>query len=295
MPSPVSVGLVGAGPWASMVHAPMLATNPNTRLTGVWARRPEAAAQLARTHATTACESIEALFDSCEAVAFAVPPDVQARIAVEAAAAGKHLLLEKPIADRVATAERLVEGIDAAGVRSMVLLTWRYAAAVRSFLGQTPACRPFAGRARFVSGGLLGGHFATPWRLERGPLVDLGPHVLDLLDAVLGRITTVEAHGDLHGWVSLDVWHDTGATSQAAMCATVPLPSQRADIEVYGAGGALELDCDSAVGPETFATVADELATMVRSRQPHPVDATRGLHLQRIIEQAEDQLLAAAR
>jgi len=276
-----------------MVHAPMLATNPNTRLSGVWARRPEAAAELADAHATTAFSSLDALFDSCEAVAFAVPPDVQARIAVGAAAAGKHLLLEKPIADRVRTAERLVDAIDEAGVRSMVLLTWRYAAAVRSFLAQTAAWRPFAGRARFVSGGLLGGHFATPWRLERGPLVDLGPHVLDLLDAVLGPVRAVEAHGQLLGWVSLDVWHDGGAISQAALCATVPLPSQRAGIEIYGAEGALELDCDSAVGPDTFATVADELATMVRSGRPHPVDAARGLHLQRIIEQAEDQLLAA--
>ncbi|HKA03271.1 MAG TPA: Gfo/Idh/MocA family oxidoreductase, partial [Acidimicrobiales bacterium] len=97
----VSVGLVGAGPWASMVHAPMLATNPNTRLAGVWARRPEAAAALAAKHGTEAFESIDGLFDSCEAVAFSVPPDVQGDLAVRAATAGKHLLLEKPIADRV--------------------------------------------------------------------------------------------------------------------------------------------------------------------------------------------------
>jgi hypothetical protein len=139
----------------------MLATNPNICFAGVWARRPEAAAGLAAKHGTTAFDSIDALLDSCDAVAFCVPPDVQSEIAAKAAAAGKHLLLEKPIADRVATAERLVEAINQAGVRSMVLLTWRYAEPVRSFLAEARAQAPFGGRAVFISGGLLGEPFAT--------------------------------------------------------------------------------------------------------------------------------------
>jgi predicted dehydrogenase len=172
----------------------------------------------------------------------------------------------------------------------MVLLTWRYAEPVRSFLAEARAQAPFGGRAVFISGGLLGGPFATPWRLERGPLVDLGPHVIDLLDAALGRVTAVDAHGDLLGWVALDLHHESGAISQAAMCATVPLQRHRAGIEVYGRQGALELDCASAVGPLTFITVGDELAAMVRSGQPHPLDSAHGLHLQRVIEQAELRL-----
>jgi predicted dehydrogenase len=293
MPSPVSVGLVGAGPWASLVHAPMLADNPNTRLAGVWARRPEAARELAAAHGTTAFDSLDAMFAASEAVAFAVPPDVQADLAVRAARAGNHLLLEKPIAGDVAGAEALVEAIDGAGVRSMVLLTWRYAGPVRSFLAETAVFRPFGGRALFVSGAFLGGHFATPWRLARGALVDLGPHVIDLLDAALGRVTAVDAHGSLLGWVSLDLGHEGGAVSQAAMCAIVPLDAQRAGIDIYGAAGGLDLDCAGAVGPETFVTVADELAAMVRTGQAHPIDAARGLHLQRIIGRAEDQLRVA--
>ena len=41
----VAVGLVGAGGWADLVHAPTLAAGPQTRLAGVWARRPEAAGE----------------------------------------------------------------------------------------------------------------------------------------------------------------------------------------------------------------------------------------------------------
>ena len=293
MPEPVAVGLVGAGPWARLAHAPMLAASAHTSLAGVWARRPEAAADLAAEYGVKAFDSLAALFDSCEAVAFSVPPAAQAEVAITAAAAGKHLLLEKPIADRLATAERLVEAIDDAGVRSMVVFTWRYTPVVRSFLADAGGLAPFAGRALFVSGGMLGGHFATPWRLERGALVDLGLHVIDLLDAALGGVTSVEARGQLLGWISLDLLHDSGAVSQASMCASVPIEPQRFGIDVYGARGAIELDCSTAVGPDTFLTVAEEFAATVRSGQPHPLDAARGLHLQGIIEDAEQQLLTA--
>ena len=131
--TPVRVGLVGGGPWASMVHAPVLAAGPETVLAGVWARRSEQAEQLAARHGTTACASVEELFDRSDAVAFAVPPDVQAPLAVRAARAGKTLLLEKPIAGDLAGAEALAAAVDEAGVPSMVVLSWRYAAAVRDF------------------------------------------------------------------------------------------------------------------------------------------------------------------
>jgi predicted dehydrogenase len=117
--------------------------------------------------------------------------------------------------------------------------------------------------------------------------------VIDLLDAALGRVTAVEAHGQLRGWVALDLHHEGGAISQASMCASVPVEPQRFGIDVYGGGGALELDCSTAVGPETFLTVAEEFAATVESGEPHPLDAARGLHLQRIIEDAEQQLLTA--
>ncbi|WP_010269954.1 hypothetical protein [Streptomyces sp. SA3_actG] len=55
------------------MHARVLAAGPETRLTAVWARRPEAAAALAAEHGATAAGSFEELLDTCEAVAFAVP------------------------------------------------------------------------------------------------------------------------------------------------------------------------------------------------------------------------------
>ena len=75
-------------------------------------------------------------------MAFAVPPDVQAALAVRAAEAGRHLLLEKPVATTLADAERLAAAVDRAGVRSQVVLTIRYRPEVRAFLRTVVAARP---------------------------------------------------------------------------------------------------------------------------------------------------------
>jgi predicted dehydrogenase len=290
MTEAVSVGVVGAGPWASMVHAPVLAASPHTRLAGVWARRPDAAAELAAKHGAPAFDDVDALFDACEAVVFAVPPDVQADLAVRAARAGKHVVLEKPIAGDLDRAAALADAIGQAGVGSMVVLSWRDADAVRSFLAEAQSFPAFGGRGLFVSGALLGGPFATPWRLERGALLDLGPHLVDLLDAAIGPVVEVSASGELLGWVQLTLEHASGVISTASLCASCAVQPHRCGIELYSAGGVLEIDCSSAVGPEAFVTLTEELAAMVRTGAPHPLDVQRGLHLQRVLENAESQL-----
>ena len=48
MTGPVRVGIIGAGPWVPAFYVPVLAPGPETAISGIWARRPEAAAQLAQ-------------------------------------------------------------------------------------------------------------------------------------------------------------------------------------------------------------------------------------------------------
>lgn len=289
---PVNVGLVGAGPWAQLVHAPVLAHGPHTRLAGVWARRPEASADLAARHGATAADTLAALCDRSDAVAFAVPPAVQATLALAAVDAGKPVLLDKPIAGDLPGAEQLAHAVERTGVGSMVLLTWRYTEAVRRFLADGADTSAQSGVGHFVSGALLGGPFATKWRLERGPLLDLGPHVIDLLDAALGAVVDVDAGGDRHGTVELVLHHDRGARSTVTLCATeADVSSHRAEVAVEGDAGRRAVDCAAAVGPATFATVAHEVATMARGHpSPHAPDVQRGLHIQRVLHRAEDQL-----
>jgi predicted dehydrogenase len=293
----LQLGLVGAGPWAHLFTAPMLAASTDADFVGVWARRPEAAHELAAAHGTVAFEDLAALFDRCEAVTFSVPPSVQAELAAKAASAGTAVLLDKPVGASLAQAEALAEAIDRAGVVSQVILTNRYLDSMRSFLDAAARFDAYGGRASFFGNGCMEGtYFATPWRLAEGGLLDLGPHVLDALDAALGPIQAVEARGDVHRLVLLECEHAGGRVSQAALSATSNQAGALA-VELCGLDGRLALDlaartpeqadADSAIAR---ARIVAELASCVRDGTRHPLDVHRGLHLQRLIDDAAAQL-----
>lgn len=120
------IGLLGTGPWAQMVHAPVLQAHEALDFVGVWGRRPEAAKELADRHGTRAYDDVDALLTDVDAVAVALPPDVQARLAVRAAGAGCHLLLDKPGAATVPGARAVVRAAQEAGVASVVFFTTRF-------------------------------------------------------------------------------------------------------------------------------------------------------------------------
>jgi predicted dehydrogenase len=275
-----------------MVHAPVLAAGPETRLAGVWARRTEAAEQLAAAHRVAAFASFDELLDNCEAVAFAIAPGAQPELAARAARAGKAVLLEKPIAESLSEARRLADAVGEAGVGSLVVLTARFAPAVRAFLDDASASESTGGRAWFLSGAFLSGPFsASPWRHERGTLLDVGPHALDLITAAIGPATVTSADASPHGFVGLTLRHDE-AVSQVALCSTLPIADTRSGVEVYGSKGVLTLDVQAAIGPDTFAVLCAEFAEVARERKPHPCDVRRGLYLQELVATAESVLIS---
>ncbi|QTR06187.1 Gfo/Idh/MocA family protein [Saccharothrix algeriensis] len=292
------VGLVGAGPWAGRVHAPSLADHPGTRLTSVWARRPEAAAALAEPHGAQVAADLDELLSAVDAVAFAVPPEVQAGIATRAAGLGKHLILEKPIAAAVAEAERLAEAVDRAGVASLVVLTRRFAPETEEQLRQLREVGGWVGgAARWLNGALLGGPYAdSPWRHDRGPLHDVGPHAFDLLDAALGRITDViAAHRSESGLWQLVLAHEGGATSSASLSMAVPLNPGVSEVSVYGDHGYRVLADRGTTAQQCYTNLLDDFVAMVDSgTTTHRCDVHRGLHLQRIIDQAQRKAESAA-
>jgi len=286
----IPVGLVGAGPWAKMVHAPTIAAGPETRLAGVWARRPEAALELAARHGVPAFEDYDDLLLACEAVAFAVAPEAQPDLAIRAAQAGKALLLEKPIAADLPGAQRLADAVMAAGVPSMLMLTYRFSDPVRNFVEQARTFKALGGRATFISGGLLAGPFAFGWRLERGGLLDLGPHAIDLASATLGPVTRVQAHGDPLVWSGLLLDHASGAASEVSLCGTAGLKQAKVGIELYGREGTIGVDAMGGMGPAVFGNIRAAFATCIRTGRAHELDVAHGLYLQGIISDAERQL-----
>ncbi|WP_406133893.1 Gfo/Idh/MocA family protein [Streptomyces zaomyceticus] len=285
------IGLLGTGPWAGRTHAPALAGHPGVELSGVWGRRPEAAAELAAASGTRAYDDVDALFAASDAVALALPPDVQAPLAVRAAEAGCHVLLDKPVATTVAGAREVAGAVEAAGVASVVFCTLRFAEPTARWIEeQTATGGWFLGEAHWL-GSLYGAgssseYAASPWRREKGGLWDVGPHVLSVFLPVLGDVTAITAvpgPGDTHHLV---LRHTSGASSTATLTLGAPAAAAEAALTLYGTGGRAELPrWDGAVG--AFGAAADALVTAARTGEPDACDARFGLRLTEILTTAE--------
>jgi predicted dehydrogenase len=283
------VGLVGGGPWARTVHAPGLAAHDGTELAAVWTRRPEIAEEIAAEHGARCYPDIEMLFDAVDAVAFAVPPQVQGRLVLRAAAAGTHLICEKPLAGTVADARTVVEAVERAGVYSTMVLTMRHAPAVRDWLADMPAgpAGPdTVASARWISGSLLGGPFCTSsWRAEHGALADIGPHVIDLLDAAVGPVVDVQwaRHDEPDLW-RFGLLHAGGASSTVTLSTRVPVDPSEIEFTVFGGAGRHRIAGRGADAPTCYAALLDELVAAVDGSGPPPaLGVRRGLRLQELV------------
>ncbi|QRP48500.1 Gfo/Idh/MocA family protein [Amycolatopsis sp. FDAARGOS 1241] len=292
MTEPVRIGLVGAGPWAHTMHAPTFAAGPDTTLTAVYARRAEAAGELAAAHGAKGTTDFDELLGECEAVAFAVRPDVQAALAQRAARAGKAVLLEKPVALTVPAARELAEAVEAAGVVSQLVLTKRYLPETRRFIERARAFDAVGARSCYLHGAFLGGDLATGWRLEHGALPDLGPHLLDLLETTLGPIGEIRAAGDSTRWIELTCRHESGAVSQASLSGVIGLDRARTTVELFGAVGALGYDTATIDHSAAWPILRAEFAAAVRTGRSPELDVWRGVRLQELIAQAEESLAA---
>jgi predicted dehydrogenase len=286
--TPLRVGLVGAGPWARALHAPAINAHPRTKLVAVWARRENAAAALAAPYGATVVRSFKELMSMADAISFAVPPAVQGPLAIHAAQAGRHLILEKPIAASVDEAERLVAAADDSAVATIVVLTRRFSAGTIEWLDEVRRLGGWSGgSARWLSSTLLDAQYATSaWRHDGGALPDVGPHVLDLLDAALGEITGVLAayRGEPDLW-QIMLSHATGAISTASMSLRLPVRPSIAEASVFGVHGYLELPQRVDSAQDCFHRLLDDFTSMVHNGQTeHRCDVSRGLHIQRLIQ-----------
>jgi predicted dehydrogenase len=279
--APVRVGLVGAGPWAQFVHAPMLAAGPETVLAGVHGRSLERARALATRHGVPVFATFDELLAASDAVACCVAPDAQVAYAVRAADAGRALLLEKPLALDLVGARRVADAVGANRVANVVVLTNRFAEPVRAFLDAARSFAADGGRATFVSSAFVEGPFAqSPWRQAHGALLDVGPHVVDLVDAALGPIVAVERAVDRSArCAQLLCTHEGGAVSTVLVdCAT--RGESRTDVELFGRDGRLACDARTADESITLATLRSEFAACVRTGTPHAIDVRRALAIE---------------
>jgi len=229
-------GLLGTGYWAAETHAAALVAAPGTTLAGVWGRDPAKAAAVADRYGIRPYEDVDELIAAVDAVAIALPPQVQAPLAARAARAGKHLFLDKPLALTVEAADEVVAAVDATGVGSVVFFTSRFNPPAVNFLREAAATGGWdGGRATLL--GSVGGtpYDASPWRHEYGGLWDVGPHALSLLIPVLGPIAGLSAALGPHQTATALLTHTSGAVSTMTLSLASPVTTW--DVSFYGTSG----------------------------------------------------------
>jgi len=181
----LGVAIFGAGR-AGNAHARAISQTAGARLIAVFDADAERAAAFAEDHGCQAFTRSDEVLrrDDVALVMVALPNFLHERATVDAASAGKHIFLEKPMADTVEECDRMLDAVGRAGVQLLVAHSQRY-------FGSTIRAR------EIVQGGELGQPvFATdtwyknfglegrlPWFLDRatggGMWLMNGAHMLD--------------------------------------------------------------------------------------------------------------------
>lgn len=222
----VRIGVIGCGDWGTN-HARTLASL--SALAAVADHDPARAAALAERFGCQAL-SVEAMLNdaSIDGLVLALPPQYHVATALRVLGAGKHLLVEKPMALDVAGADAIVAAADAAAVVAMTGHVLRF----------HPA---FEALERLVQGGVLGdlrylGSRRTglgKFFLDTDVLWDYAPHDLSLILALTGgrpsqtRFDTVAVATQSADIADLEIVFGSGVRAHCHVSRVSPLRERR--------------------------------------------------------------------
>jgi len=194
----VRVGLIGAGSFAQGMHIPNIAKIPNAQLRAIADRNGPAVVTVAkRAGASLATTDYhEILADpEIDAIIIATRHDLHAQLAMEAAKAGKHVFVEKPLALTAEDCAAVAKAVAEAGVLLTVGFNRRYSPhvqLVKKLLADRtgPKMMVYRANAGFIP--------LTSWVYDAaeggGRIVGEACHFIDLLTYIAGsEITSVYA------------------------------------------------------------------------------------------------------
>ena len=202
--SGLRVGVAGCGYWGSK-HVRALRALDSVDTVTVIDPSPDRHAALERHFPGLGRAAyLSDALDDIDAVLIATPPSTHAGLALEAIAAGKHVLVEKPLATSAADARMMVQAAEARGVTLMVGHTFEYHSAVWSLRDMVREDQ--LGRVYYVHTARLN---LGLYQHDVNVILDLAPHDVSILNYVLGgQPTAVECWASRHAHQRLeDVAH----------------------------------------------------------------------------------------
>lgn len=238
------VGIIGAGSMGE-AHAAGWAATPAV-IGGFLTLTPGSAAELAATYHATVYEDMAALLADVDVVSVCTPTDLHHQQVLEVAAAGKHIVIEKPLSLTVEQGADMIRACQQAGVRLLMAHVLRFfpeyarirATVDSNTIGQPAVLRLF--RRSSLPRKARDNWFIEPER-SGGVIQDLMIHDLDFARWIAGDVTQVYArHNGHHALVILT--HTSGAISNIEGSWAYPPPVFWTGVEVVGTDGLLQYD-----------------------------------------------------
>jgi len=261
MTEPVGIAIIGTGRWAGHIARAIQRTDALNLIT-CYSRTGENRTRFAETFECSVSDTFdEAInYPGVQGVLLTTPNKVHAEQAIECARAGKHVFVEKPIADSLKESVEMMEACKAVGVTLLVGHCFRRAGAARKIklmIEQGLLGDVVLAEANFSSSGK--GLTPEAWRYYKdqcpgGPLMQLGIHHVDTLHYLLGPVVKVKgsfAHLSIHAEID-----DVGAAilefekgTRGVLTGSYVSP-RTFFIRLYGSKGNLEYWVDMSDWPE---------------------------------------------
>lgn len=197
----IGIGIIGTGMWSGY-YALGCRANPYVEVVGLADVNDSAAQSFAQRHGFQApifSDYKEMLkMDGLDAVMVVTPNYLHTPMAIAAIEAGKHVLCEKPMSNRITGARAMAVAAQKSSVKTMIGFTNRFYKGTRfiyDFLRKENLGQVYHVRAFWFQSWLVNPKTPAVWRVEKaktgtGCLGDLGAHITDLAQYLLGDTIT---------------------------------------------------------------------------------------------------------
>lgn len=320
--------IIGCGAIAR-IHAEAIASLEDARLTAVFDQNSAQAAAFAREFSCRSYGTVEEMLadPDVDVVSICVPSGLHAKFAVMAANAGKHIVVEKPMAITAQQLEEMTHAVAENGVKITVIVQMRFQENVRLLKAAIDDGR--LGRIYFADCRMRfyrspeyyrNGGWRGTWEMDGGgALMNQGIHGIDLMQYLMGGVKSVYADCrtmarqiETEDAANLLVEYRNGAIG-VIQGTTIAVPGEPRTITISGEKGTVvlqedaivrwdvegerlatgETDVGSCQDPMAFsfgchALQLRDLLDAIREDRPSAVDAIEG-------RKAVDLILAAYR
>jgi predicted dehydrogenase len=262
MSGPVRIGVVGTGS-LGYHHARLLRDVKSATLVGLYESNADRAGTVSSELGVPAYASLDELLADVDAVSIVVPTKAHFAVAKAALAAGKHLLIEKPITATIEEADELLALAKAKGAMVQIGHIERFNRAIRAAL-------PHVEEPLFIDSDRLAPF--SPRGSDVAVVLDLMIHDIDLLLTLTGaKVRDVSAVGIPVLTPSIDI-ANARITFENGAVATITASRVSRDrmrkLRIFQRNGYLSLDLAAGTGEMYRLRSGMDLSALIRTAQP---------------------------